>query len=552
AFTFFWEGDIATYQSKPEEAIFYYNKYLQMGAPTYGEANKMNAIYGLGCAYMQRKDYSKSVGYFLQVIKYPITQYSPDIEKESYLNLADCYLMLKEYDKAQEIYKTIYTKEILLPDYAYYKLTQIIGIKNQNLKEIMLSEFESLYPNSYYKEKAKYEQILTLMNQFKFEQAITLIQTVINNKLLTNTEDELYAQLGLCYYSLNKMDSASQVYISLIQKFPNSDYSSEALTNLKTIYVQEERIQEYIELLNLLNIDVNDREKDSLLYATTQIDLNKISVFKRIALMKNYLVNYPNGIYSAKVNLMLAELQESNKQLSEASKHYLEVIDKRSNPFVEIALYKYARMLYFDLKQYDSAAVYFTMMLAETKPTPEYEKEALRALLRCYYFTKKWDSADVIANRLIQYPTLPQDDKSLISFITGKMDYDHGDYARSIHYLGLVDENSLCYQEASLYLINSYYLMKSYDSAQNKAIEFVKNKYANNPYIITKVYLLLGDIFKDEGDLFNARATYESIVERGQDSSLIEIAREQLILMSTIKNEPEVRSTIPIKKEKKK
>lgn len=550
-FTFFWEGDIATYQRKPENAIFYYNKYLQMGSPAYGEANKMNALFGLGTAYMLREEYHQSIKYFLQVIKPPVTVYSPDIEKEAYLNLADCYLMLKQYDTAQKIYKIIYSKEIIAPDYAYYKLSQIVGIKNQDLKERMLADFESLYPNSYYKEKAKYEQILTLMNQFKFEKAIDLIKSAIGSNLLPNIEDELYAQLGLCYYSLNHMDSASQVYTDLIQKFPNSDYSSEALTNLKTIYVQQEKIQEYINLLNRLNINIDDREKDSLLYATTQVDINKASASKRIALMENYLSNYPNGIYASKVNLMVAELLESNKQFRQAATHYLEIINKRPNPFVEVALYKYARIIYFDFKQYDTAAIYYTM-LANTTSIPDYEKEALRALLRCYYFTKKWDSAQGIANRLVQYPTLAQDDKSLIAFVNGKFYYESVDYTRAIHYFELVDDNSLYYQDASLDLINSYYLVKNYDSAQTKALDFVKSKYANDPYIITKVYLLLGDIFKDQGDVFNARATYESIVERGQDSSLIETAKERLILMSAIKNEEVKPTPIPVNKKQKK
>ncbi len=65
----FWKGEIAYRTDKLDNAIKYYNAYLDAGAPAAGEANANSIRYNLGYSYLRKENYPAALKFFEQVAK---------------------------------------------------------------------------------------------------------------------------------------------------------------------------------------------------------------------------------------------------------------------------------------------------------------------------------------------------------------------------------------------------------------------------------------------------------------------------------------------------
>ena len=81
--------------------------------------------------------------------------------------------------------------------------------------------------------------------------------------------------------------------------------------------------------------------------------------------------------------------------------------------------------------------------------------------------------------------------------------------------------------EARYELAAYYFRQQQFKTAEKFAFETI-NRSGSYEYWVTKSYLLLGDIYLAQQDIFNARATYQSIQENASDPVLQKEAEEKL------------------------
>jgi TolA-binding protein len=83
--------------------------------------------------------------------------------------------------------------------------------------------------------------------------------------------------------------------------------------------------------------------------------------------------------------------------------------------------------------------------------------------------------------------------------------------------------------EARFRIIEAEYKAKNYDKAEKMVYEFSDTNTPQN-YWLAKAFILLGDIYFDKGDSFQARATYQSIVDgySPADDGVVEEAKEKI------------------------
>ena len=59
-------------------------------------------------------------------------------------------------------------------------------------------------------------------------------------------------------------------------------------------------------------------------------------------------------------------------------------------------------------------------------------------------------------------------------------------------------------------------------------------EYFTNDYFIAKGFILLGDVYLDQGNLFQAKATLESVIENHDGEELNSLAKEKLQLILSL------------------
>ena len=116
-----------------------------------------------------------------------------------------------------------------------------------------------------------------------------------------------YSKLGLSYYNLNNNKSALENYQKLIELYPQSAEADEALYNLKNIYIEEGRPNEYVDLMKRYGKNISVSEADSLTYSAAELKYNANNCSAAIAGFNNYITQFPDGAYALEANYFKSE-----------------------------------------------------------------------------------------------------------------------------------------------------------------------------------------------------------------------------------------------------
>jgi TolA-binding protein len=317
-------------------------------------------------------------------------------------------------------------------------------------------------------------------------------------------------------------------YQALVQKYPQSSEADEATAIMKDIYVEIGKPNEYIEMMRRSGKQVSISEADSLTYTSAALKYNANDCNTAIAGFKNYLSKYPDGAYVLEANYFSSECYNAAKDFQNALVGYDYVNSKGVNRFFEKATLEAARISYFELKDYSKAKRYFES-LAASSVNQDNQLEALRGLVRCYYQLKDYAQANDAAKNLLTKKGISTDDKSIALLVLGKSQQVNNDCAGAItSFKSLAAINKAAWgAEARYEIANCQFTMNNLAAAEKSALATIKETGSYDNWV-TKSYILLGDIFMQQKDYFNAKATYESVAKNSVIPELKNEAQQKL------------------------
>ena len=526
-YTNFWKGEIAYRNRTYDLAIRYLSLYLQSNAPTLGEANSISAKYNLGYSWLQKENYKQALGFFEQVTK-TVSVVSSPMEQDAYIRSADCYFMNKDFTKANGMYENVVNNALLQSDYALFQKAMIAGIKSSSEKIKTLNDLTRQYPQSSMVNDVNMEIANTYIADEKFTSAIIYLEKVLNATDAGGLRPRAYLKMGLCYYNSNRNKEALDNYLLLIQKYPQSPESDEALVNIKNIYIEEGRPNDYVELMRRNGKAISVSEADSLTYAAAELKYTANDCTAAIAGFNNYISQYPDGAYALEANYLRSECYNKNKDWQNALIGYAYVNSKGLNKYFEKATLEAARINYFELKDYAGAKKYFES-LRTGAINQDNQLEALRGLVRCYYQLKDYAQANDAAKTLLTKKGISTDDRSIALLVLGKSQQVNNDCNSAIAtFKSLAAINKSAWgAEARYEIANCHFILGNLAIAEKAAMAAIKET-GSYDYWVTRSYILLGDIFMQQKDYFNAKATYESVAKNSVIPELKNEAQQKL------------------------
>ena len=187
-----------------------------------------------------------------------------------------------------------------------------------------------------------------------------------------------------------------------------------------------------------------------------------------------------------------------------------------------------ARIYFFEIKNYAEAEKYYAQ-LKQVTASQENRLEAMRGLLRSQYQQQKWSDAVTNAKDLIAQKGSSVDDKSLANMAIGKSAQISGEYDVAINsFKQVVAVNKAALAAEARYEIANTWLMTGRLTDAEKAGFEVINKSGSYDWWVTKAYILLGDVYFRQKDYFNAKATFQSVVENSLNAELKAEAQSKL------------------------
>ncbi len=523
----FWKGELAYRNDKLDDAIKHYNAYVSGGAPSSGEANMMHARYNLGYCYMHKENYPVSLTFFEPLAKNPALN-SDELTQDAYIRAADCYYMERNYGKAKSMYDNVIRLSWPDEDYATFQNAMIAGIRSSKDKINFLNTMNRKFPASEFVTDANMEIANTYMSDEKFSEAIPYLNNVIKATDNASLKPQAYLKLGTAYYNLNNNTEAIKQYNTLIAQYPNSQEAGDALDNVKVLYIEQGKPDEYAAFMRKAGKPISMDTEDSLTYAAAENQYVNGNPSAALNAFGNYLQKFPDGVYAIDASFYRGEIYNSKKDWKNALGGYEFVAANAPNKYAEKAILNAARIYFFELKDYTKAETYFKQLNQEAS-TQENKLEAMRGLLRSQYQLQKWTEAVSNAKELTTAKGSSSDDKALASMAIAKSYEVNRQYDQAIaNFKTVVQLNKAALAaEARYEIADCWFELNKMNDAEKAAFEVI-NKSGSYDYWVTKAYILLGDVYFKQKDYFNAKATFQSVVDNTIEPTLKSEAQEKL------------------------
>jgi TolA-binding protein len=522
----FWKGEIAYRLNKIDDAIHYYFEYMKSGG-TNGEVNPTDAKYNLGYCFLKKENYRQAQGFFEQIVKTPKIN-SESLEQDAYIRDADCYYMNRDFKTSLAMYNKVLEFSWPASDYATFQKGMIAGVNNGNEKITLLNSIPRKYPSSNLIPDANMEIAITYLAEEQFREALPYLKNIISATGNDALKPRAYLKAGIAYYNLNNNDQALAQYNTLVKQYPSSQEAQDALENAKIIYVEEGKSSDYVNFAKTMGVDVTPNQEDELAYQEAEVQFNNGNFADAAPKFEQYLTKFPDGKHSLEANYYKSEIYFNQKNWAKAVTGYEAVSDKAPNQFAQKSLTQSAQINFFNLKDYAAAEKYFAK-LKDFATSQEGKLEAMRGLLRCQYQLQQWNDAVDNAKDLLNQKGLGTDDKVMANLAIAKSFQTNNQCETALQYFRTAASLSKAAYgaEARYEIASCLYQQNALKDAEKAAFEVI-NKAGSYELWVTKAYLLLGDIYLKEKDYFNAKATYQSIIDNAKAEDVRTQAKQKL------------------------
>ena len=536
--THFWLGELSYKMGKIEEAIGYIQKFM-VDPVDAGEVNAMNARYILGYCFLKSGAYQKALLQFKEITNSNPTTATNHYQQDAYVRMGDCQMMLKQLNNALVTYQQVIDLRWTSTDYASLQKAIILGGIGKVAEKIkMLINYESTFPASSYINDARMELADTYVSKERFQEAIAPLTKISLDKTATVFYPQALYKLGIVYFNLDKNQMALQSFKELYAAYPKSIESENAIEYIRNIFVEDQTPELYVQFMNEYGHPLTNNEQDSLIFKASAMKYEQKKYTESATGFTAYLQKFPNGKYNLEASNLIAEIAYSKQNYDTALLYFSTIADQSPNKYAERAALLAARLNYFNFKSYDKAEKYFTI-LSQIATQQENKTEANKGLLRCQYKAGKWSEAAIIAQQIVDDKNSAFDDVEMANTCLYHQKLIAGDTAAALQIVNKVIKSgsSVITAEAHFQLANLYLVQNKLSLAEKTAFDIIK-KQASYEYWVTKTYILLGDIYLAQKDMFNAMATYKSVADNATIEELKIVAAQKLKLVtetSTIK-----------------
>lgn len=272
----------------------------------------------------------------------------------------------------------------------------------------------------------------------------------------------------MLYRNQGNYDQAIEAYKTTIARYPAGEEAYAALNGMENIYVETNRIDEYLQYTKTLadkQMHINPQE-DSLAFAAAEMQ---------------FMTNHPK----------------------EALPHYISLAARTGSRYQLPSAAK-ASQICLEAKDYEQALPLFNQYLALASSSAERE-EALLGILTCAEEQHNDNLIIQTASQLLSEGASPAlTDKAL--YLRGTAYMRQQAYEKAMADLQPLAQNTLTAQgaEAQYCIAEAYFNLGNLDAAEAEIISFTRQK-TQQQYWLAKALILLSDIYRQRGDDFQAQ-----------------------------------------------
>ena len=522
----YWQGEILYRTGDYENAAKKYETYIRLSPKSEGE--NTIARYNLGYCYFNLRNWEKSKDWFNDfLLEYKKTD---GFMADANNRLGDIEYTNRAFWTAIDYYDRAAKAGTVEKYYSAFQRAMTLGMVDRTDGKIDgLTRIVNTGEGPYVAD-AMYQLGRTYMVQQRFAKAAEVLEMFVEAYPESPKYIFALADLGLVYQNLNDNNKALTYYKKVVALETHSQVGRDAMNGIRSIYVDQNRVNEYFAYAREAGIesDLGAVQRDSLAFAAAQKVYLSGDNNKAKEALADYTDKYPRGSYLPNALYYRGEIARKEGQNSAALGYFRQVADMQSNPYTAAALEKVAG-IGMEMKEFGVAADAYDKLSrspsASVKPD-----DALAGYMSALIYggdlKRIADTADDVIARATD-KNLVRETKYTKAVAVERL--GDGKAALGIFRELSKDVSNAEGAESAYRVIQAEYDAGNVDTAEKLVYEFADK---NTPYAkwLGKAFLTLGDIYTAKGDTFQARATFQSLVDGypNKEDGIVDEAAERI------------------------
>ncbi|MDR0207005.1 MAG: tetratricopeptide repeat protein [Bacteroidales bacterium] len=523
--TLFWKAEAQYRNGQFADAVQSF-KYYHRNNEAKKDENYPKSFYSLGYALMKNQKYADAEKVFSDFLA---TKGIPsELMADVTLRYADCFFMQKKLQQAVSNYDKVVKMESSSADYALYQIALSQGyLKELNKKTNTLEQLLKKHNNSGYKAEAIYELAITwhALNQYK--KAIDTYQEFIATYPKNNLVRQAQNKLAQAYRNNNETDNAIRTFKYVLENYPNSQEAKDAFVNLETIYAELGTPADFYDYSKSKNMSVTVSRQDSITYKAAENKFFRGNTDAGYKGFIDYLKQFPKGMFASDALFYKAEYDYEKERYEEALAGYEVLISDYLTENNETALRK-AGLIQFNNNNNQKAFQHFSKLL-EMASNENNRILAYNGIMRTGSALGKYSEVKNSAEYIINSSQAERELKNEALLFAGRAAMELKDYTAAKKYFAVLAEKPV--NESSTeaaYNIAAIELKQNNLHEAEKAILRIINGNYFGEYWMAATYILYGDWYVSNGKIFQAKGTYQSIIDNYFGEDLRRVAQEKL------------------------
>jgi TolA-binding protein len=525
----YWLAEAQYRNAQFADAVQSYRIYQKISEAQKDE-NYQLSFYGLGYALIGVQKYGEAERAFADFLA--TKGNDTELISDAYLRLADCQFMQKKVTQAIANYEKCAKLEQSNADYALFQIAMLHGFQKElNKKVTGLEQLLKKYPNTGYKPEAEFELASTYHALNQYKKAIAAYQEFINTYPKNALARQAYNKLAQAHWNTNEVTNAIQNFKLVLENYPNSHEAKDALVNLETIYAELGKSAEFYEYAKSKNFNFAASRQDSVSFKSAESKFLRKEYDAAYKGFSDYLKQFPKGMFAHEALFYKAEYDYEKKRFDDALSGYEDLILNYVTENHEIALRK-AGLIQFNKNNNQKAFEHFSK-LSEIASTENDRILANNGIMRTGFELKKYKEVKNSAEYLIAASQTQREVKNDAYLYAGRAAFELNDFPTAKKHFAVlaekpVNENST---EAAYKIALIEFKQNNLDEAEKAILKIVNGNYFGE-YWIASTYILYGDWYAAKGKTFQARGTYQSIIDNYDGEDLRKVAQEKLEKLS--------------------
>lgn len=534
---YYWLGEIYYNKGNNETARYNYQRFMD-NAESKKAKFYPEALYGIAYTYYNQQKYAEAANYFNRYktsVGYTLPE---NMFHDATLRLGDCYFALSNYNQALDAYTYIISNKKAGADYAMYQQGMIYGLQGKQTNKInILKKISRDFPNSPYIPDAIFQTADVYLNMENYVEAERQLKYLIEDYPNSKWVKESHVKLASLYYRQGEYNKAIEEYKYIVKTYPGTPEAQKAMRNAELAYKKQGQVKEYLDWAKTVpNTNITSSKEDSLYYDAAYRKYTLNDCPGAINDFKAYINNFANGFFLIEANYFIAQCYIKEKNDDASITHLKYVADNQNSEYKEDAILKLCNY-YILKKDCENGLPYYQMLEKYANNTLSIRK-SLFYQIQCYNKSGNTGMAAEKSKQLLRYDQLSNTEKGLCNNTIGRSLLDSGFYNSAKVYFGRTLKNQQDEYAAEAKYFEAYirYSQDSLDKCRKSIMEF-NHQFSNYDYWLGKTFILFSDYYVKKGDVFQAKATLNSVLENFDNPEILAIAREKLAILEGKKEE---------------